>query len=193
MEPLQSLCRLSGSTISKYLLLLNLSTLKPARANGITSLPPLAPTLFDTKGIVPMKQHRRSRRSGSHSNNQNGNVAKSSKGKRSASSNQANGLPQYADEVYESAVAPQSPAELEAYLATQMRRLIHARQEQERALRQIRALGEQLAQEGAPPQVQEQYAQALALWQSSRRNGVSARQKLLFAMSEKLMIDTNQP
>ncbi len=140
-----------------------------------------------------MKQHRRSRRGGSHSNNQNGNVAKSSKGKRPGQSNQANGLPQYADEVYESAIAPQSPAELEAYLATQMRRLIHARQEQERALRQIRALGEQLAQEGTPPQVQEQYAQAVALWQSSRRNGVSARQKLLFAMSEKLMIDTNQP
>jgi hypothetical protein len=140
-----------------------------------------------------MKQHRRSRRGGNHGNNQNGNVAKSPKGKRSGQSNQANGLPQYADEVYESAVAPQSPAELEAYLATQMRRLIHARQEQERALRQIRALGEQLSQEGTPPQVQEQYAQAVALWQSSRRNGVSARQKLLFAMSEKLMIDTNQP
>ncbi|AEP13801.1 hypothetical protein [Chloracidobacterium thermophilum] len=139
-----------------------------------------------------MKQHRRSRRGGNHGNNQNGNVAKSSKGKRPGQPNQ-NGLPQYADEVYESAVAPQSPAELEAYLAMQMRRLIHARQEQERALRQIRALGEQLAQEGTPPQVQEQYAQAVALWQSSRRNGVSARQKLLFAMSEKLMIDTNQP
>jgi hypothetical protein len=140
-----------------------------------------------------MKQHRRSRRGGNHGNNQNGNVAKSLKGKRSGQSSQANGLPQYADEVYESAVAPQSPAELEAYLAMQMRRLIHARQEQERALRQIRALGEQLSQEGTPPQVQEQYAQAVALWQSSRRNGVSARQKLLFAMSEKLMIDTNQP
>ncbi|OYT69946.1 MAG: hypothetical protein CFK52_12520 [Chloracidobacterium sp. CP2_5A] len=102
-----------------------------------------------------------------------------------------NGLPQYADEVYESAVAPQSPAELEAYLAAQMRLLIHARQEQERALRQIRALGEQLAHEGHGPQVQEQYTKAVALWQSSRRNGVSARQKLLFAMSEKLMIDTS--
>ncbi len=136
-----------------------------------------------------MKQHRRPRRGGNH----NGNVAKNTKGKRAGQSNQPNGLPQYADEVYESAVVPQSPAELEAYLATQMRLLIHARQEQERALRQIRALGEQLAHEGQASQIQEQYAKAVALWQASRRNGVSARQKLLFAMSEKLMIDTNVP
>lgn len=151
------------------------------------------PTTLDTKGIAPMKQHRRSRRGGNHNGNQNGNVAKNAKGKRGGQSNQGNGLPQYTDEVYESAVVPQSPAELEAYLATQMRLLIHARQEQERALRQIRALGEQLAHEGHAPQVQEQYTKAVALWQASRRNGVSARQKLLFAMSEKLMIDTNLP
>ncbi len=140
-----------------------------------------------------MKQHRKSRRSGNHSGNQSGNVAKNSKGKRAGQASQASSLPQYAEEVYESAVVPQSPAELEAYLAAQMRNLIHARQEQEQALRLIRTIGEQLTREGNNPELQKQYAQAVALWQLSRRNGVSARQKLLFAMSEKLIINTNQP
>lgn len=136
-----------------------------------------------------MKQHRRPSRRNGHNNGNNGNNGnrKDQKGKRP--NPQSQHTTQYADEIYESAVAPQSPGELEAYLSNQMRFLIHARQEQERALRQIRALGEQIANDEASAATREQYSQAVALWQSSRRNGVSARQKLLFAMSEKLMID----
>jgi hypothetical protein len=134
---------------------------------------------------MPMKQHRKPpRRPNLHTS---GNRKESPKGKRGGQSPQGGNGISYSDEAYESAVAPQSSSELEAYLADQMRVLIHARQEQERALRQIRALGEQLAQNDGSNATKEQYSRAVALWQSSRRNGVNARQRLLFAMSEKLM------
>lgn len=74
---------------------------------------------------------------------------------------------------------------VETYLAEQMRMLIHARQTQEQALRDIRALGEQLALTNVPSSLNEQYTRALATWQSSRRDGVNARQRLLMAMTDR--------
>ncbi|MBI4750922.1 MAG: hypothetical protein HY774_20780 [Acidobacteria bacterium] len=74
---------------------------------------------------------------------------------------------------------------LEGYLADQMRELIRARQEQEQALRDIRSLGEQLALDQGASRLREQYEQAVSSWQTSRRNGVNARQRLLVAMAER--------
>ncbi len=74
---------------------------------------------------------------------------------------------------------------LEDYLADQMRELIRARQEQEQALRDIRSLGEQLVLDQGAARVREQYNQAVSSWQTSRRNGVNARQRLLVAMAER--------
>ncbi|HND19511.1 MAG TPA: hypothetical protein PLB18_09070 [Acidobacteriota bacterium] len=78
---------------------------------------------------------------------------------------------------------------LEGYLADQMRELIRARQEQEQALRDIRSLGEQLALGQEAPRLREQYEQAVSSWQTSRRNGVNARQRLLVAMTERAVPD----
>lgn len=77
--------------------------------------------------------------------------------------------------------------EVEVYLADQMRVLIRARQQQEEALREMRSLGEQMTRSTGAMKLQDMYNKALTAWQISRRDGVNARQRLLVAMTDRVI------